>query len=122
MSDWEDEDYSVKPKMAAPAPVRYTTQQQNYDDWDVEPSNKTNRHDNHSRSSSSNRDSGGKRSNYNNNNYNNLDCSDGGQENQVAFTVGKSSVGTIIGRGGSKIRDLETQYHVKLNIGKCDLK
>lgn len=39
---------------------------------------------------------------------------------QLTFTVGQSSVGLVIGRGGSNIRDLEQKYGVKVNIGKIE--
>lgn len=112
MSDWEDDDYDSKPKMAPPAPVRRAVQQD--DDWDDGSTNKTNRNDRHERSHSSQRDSSRQRSN---NNY--MDCNDD-QGDQIAFTVNKSSVGSIIGRGGSKIKELEQRFHVKLNIGKLN--
>lgn len=109
MSDWEDDEWNSKPKMAAPAPVRRSVQD---NDWDDGPSQTTKRNDRHERSRSSHRDSDGGRSN---NNY--MDSSDG-QGDQVTFAVSKTSVGTIIGRGGSKIKELESRFHVKLNIGE----
>lgn len=110
MSDWEDDEWNSKPKMAASAPVRRSVQQDN--DWDDGPSQTAKRNERHERSRSSRRDSDGSRSN---NNY--MDLSDG-QGDQVTFTVSKSSVGSIIGRGGSKIKELESRFHVKLNIGE----
>lgn len=111
MSDWEDEDTTPKPKVAAPALFRYAAKKD--DDWEDEPTSKpTNYHEKHERSRSSQRGTDGKRSN---NNY--MDCSDG-QEDQISFTVGKSSIGTIIGRGGCKIKELQHQFRVKLDIGE----
>lgn len=41
-----------------------------------------------------------------------------GNGEQVTFSVGKNSVGLVIGRGGSNIKDLEQKFRVKVNIGK----
>lgn len=108
MSDWDDEEWNAKTKMAAPPPPlpskqRASFQQQN-DDWDDEP-NRQRSHNSH-RAESDGRQ-------YNNN----YDDSSDGQEDQVTFGVGKSSVGAIIGRQGSKIKELQEQFHVRINIG-----
>lgn len=142
MSDWED--YEDKPNAATnarPAPTQ--SRQNNFDDWGDEPQNvctifrililcslnrknrnviyfvgkkivlqQQKRYDDR-RDSSRNREN--RRSNYNNNNNNsNMD----GNGEQLTFTVSQTSVGLVIGRGGSNIKDLEQKYRVKVNIGK----
>lgn len=106
MSDWGEEDNEPKPKLTPATNKRVVSQD---DDWDEGPSNQ---YEKHGRDRSTHRGSEGKRSN---NNY--MSSSDV-QEDQLTFTVSKSSVGMIIGRGGSKIKELEQNFNVKLNIGK----
>lgn len=39
-------------------------------------------------------------------------------EDAITFEVDHSNVGMVIGRGGSKIREIEEKFQVKLSIGK----
>lgn len=93
MSDWEDEE----PQSARnTAPVSAQHRNQNGGgDWDDEPTSHQDR--NHDRARySGNHDQ---------------------QSDQITFTINKSNVGLVIGRGGSKIKELERTYNVKLEIG-----
>lgn len=60
------------------------------------------------------RDSSRNRENRRSNNNNSMD----GNGEKLTFTISKGSVGLVIGRGGSNIKDVQTKYHVSVNIGK----
>lgn len=97
MSDWDDEcEPASKP---ASKPVSSNFKRQNNDDWDDEPTMMPERN---------------RRSN---NNYTDHKSSGG---EQIDVGVSQSSVGLIIGRGGSKIKELEQRYNVSLRIGKSN--
>lgn len=103
MSDWDDDEWNEKPQKI-PALAQYAAKR-NDDDWGEEP--KAKQHvDNYSRNGDNRRSS---------NAY--MDAGNDGGD-QLSFTINKSNVGLVIGRGGSKIKELEQRYHVKLNIGK----
>lgn len=89
MSDWEDDE----PQPAKMATHSYRNTNQNGGDWDDQSTSYQNT------------------SRYSGNNDQQCD--------QITFTISKSNVGLVIGRGGSKIKELENRYSVKLNIGRC---
>lgn len=96
MSDWEDDDRTT---------VKQAPKQQHHhhdDGWNDEPP-------------SNNRNYSRPDNQTTNNNYRDGD-NDG--DNGVTFTVPKSNVGLIIGRGGSKIKELKQRYSVSLKIGE----
>lgn len=104
MSDWEDEGWNDKPK---PMPASAQNDRRGRDDWDEEPMAK--RHDdNYARKPEFRRSD---------NNHMDMDGGGGGGD-QISFTISKSNVGMVIGRGGSKIKELEQRFQVRLNIGK----
>ncbi|XP_031637744.1 probable ATP-dependent RNA helicase DDX43 [Contarinia nasturtii] len=109
MSDWEDE--PTLPQITTKRVVR-----QQYDDdddeWNGPLSESVQPNSRHEKCRSSNRSFDHQRQSINN--Y--MDCD--GQEEQTLFTVNKSSVGIIIGRGGSKINEIQSKYGVRLNIDK----
>lgn len=107
MSDWEDDDFDSKPKVTMPPLVN--TKKYNNDEWDDEPTSHNDQSGRHYNSNRSDRGSDKRQ----NNNY-----MDSGQDEQMSFTVNKSNVGLIIGRGGSKIKDLQQKHRVHLDIGK----
>lgn len=39
-------------------------------------------------------------------------------DDAISFEIAQSNVGMVIGRGGSKIREIEEKYQVKLQIGE----
>lgn len=107
MSDWENDDDWANPP-PKPPPVART---QNYaDEWDDGPTQ--NASIQHERDHSSSRNSD-RRSN-----HSQRDRNDRREDEELVFTVNKSNVGLVIGRGGSKIKELEQNFHVRLNIGK----
>lgn len=89
MSDWDDDEPKPARKMATQS---FRNSNQN-GDWDDESTSYQNT------------------SRYSGNNDQQCD--------QITFAISKSNVGLVIGRGGSKIKELENRYNVKLNIGKC---
>lgn len=93
MSDWDDDEPQPARKVATHT---FRNSNQNGDDWDDESTSYQNT------------------SRYSGNNGNNDQ-----QYDQITFTISKSNVGLVIGRGGSKIKELENRYSVKLNISKC---
>lgn len=107
MSDWEDDDRNDKPR-PHPSMAKYNIPAD--DGWDEEPVSKRN-DDYSSRKRDQSRDNG-----RSNNRY--MDGNDNGGD-QMSFTINKSNVGLVIGRGGSKIKELEQTFHVRLNIGKA---
>lgn len=111
MSDWEDDDWNSKPK-TGPAPlVKSYANEYDNNEWG-DGANHTVRHGRDRSVNRSDHDSGNKRRN---NNY--MDSSNG-QDERLSFTINKSNVGLVIGRGGSKIKELEQTFGVRLNIGK----
>lgn len=113
MSDWEDDDWA-NPKSNAPV-VSTRSNANNANDWDDgQARNSSNHHERRERDHSSNRNSDGR------SNYSQRDRNDG-QDEEVAFAINKSNVGLVIGRGGSKIKELEQKFHVRLNIGMSDI-
>lgn len=135
MSDWEDE--PTVPQIATKRVVK----QQYADEWDDGPSSYTapqndryernhrdsyrgteqrndrydrNRHDSYRGSDrGSDRDKRQLNGSF-------MDTTESSQEDKLSFTVNKSSVGGIIGRGGSKIKEIELTFGVKLNIGELN--
>lgn len=107
MSDWEDDDRNVKSQPKPPT-VKYNVPAD--DGWDDEPVSKRN-DDYSSRRRDQSRDNGQSRNQY-------MGGGNDDGDDQMSFNIKKSNVGLVIGRGGSKIKELQERFHVRLNIGK----
>lgn len=100
MSDWDDDDWNAKQNSTASVAKHNKSVD---DGWDDEPAPK--RNDDRSFRKKENTQS----------NSCHMNADDG---DQTTFTIKKSNVGMVIGRGGSKIKELEQRFQVKLDIGK----
>lgn len=97
MSDWDDDEPQSAPTKPPPR-AQYNTQYDN--GWNDEPA-----------SFQQNRRSSG-------NNVGHYNDDDDQQSDQISFAIGKKDVGLVIGRGGSKIKELERKYNVRLEISE----